>query len=153
MTDSATAPMAFKLQAALRLRMFKTTVHVCLEAMMRLALEVAAASALLTAVSTDGTKRTQWTKHKVTVMVCCPRSVQAATMWLHRAKPVMAVVHRQALLTGKLVKSKPREVQTSSRSCSCMQQQLMSHHTRCCDVKMYKLHDATQIVPGMIDKL
>jgi len=59
MTDSATAPMAFKLQAALRLRMFKTTVHVCLEAMMRLALEVAAASALLTAVSTDGTKRTQ----------------------------------------------------------------------------------------------
>jgi len=37
-------------------------------------------------------------------------------MWLHRAKPVVAMVNRQAPLTGKLVKSKPREVQTSRRT-------------------------------------
>ena len=83
--------------------------------------------------------------HKVAVMVCCPRSVHATTMCFHRAKAVMAMAHRQALLTGKVVKSKPRQVQT------CMQQQLMSHHTRCCDTNMYELHDAAQV--GLLDKL
>ena len=65
----------------------------------------------------------------------------------------MAMAHRQALLTEKLMKSKPRQVETSRGTCSCVQQLLVSHHTKCCDADVYEMRDAAQVSPGMLDEL